>query len=234
MKFVFIDRQGEKETVEAEDLAAAWELLSKDFATSIEDMKRMGIKPLKNVKTIGFKTFQNSIDEAKRQGDSDFVDELQDDRFKVQEQLKELERQAFELRRKLKSLENAKNECDACGREIADKKEIMHKGKKFCSECYEAERESENKNVLPLGGQMLKRKPSRTTGWEIILAKIQGASPFVTWNFHSETGECQSGNYFVDQGEAERDFERRNADTPEEHAKHERSETPGPDKTHEV
>lgn len=43
-KFTFRDSNGEEETVEASDESAAWEKLSKDFGTSLSDLKAMGLK----------------------------------------------------------------------------------------------------------------------------------------------------------------------------------------------
>lgn len=43
-KFTFKDQQGERHSVSAVDEAAAWQKLSSDFATSVEDVKGMGIK----------------------------------------------------------------------------------------------------------------------------------------------------------------------------------------------
>ena len=43
-KFTFRDTNGEEETVEASDEAAAWNKLSADFATPLDELKQMGLK----------------------------------------------------------------------------------------------------------------------------------------------------------------------------------------------
>lgn len=66
--------------------------------------------------------------------------------------------------------------------------------------------------TVPLGGEILRRKPSNTDGWEIVLVKVQqGASPYVTWAHDPASGEFQSGHYFQDLHDAEVDFKNRDA-----------------------